>query len=91
MVYIIKEMLISENDFTDNNYERLKKALSYIENSFIDSDGSSYLTVDFLIKINNKTTGPDNITLRKINVKPYGFDKIHMEKDLEDKLYHTID
>ena len=33
-----------------------------------------------------------NITLRKINVKSYGYDKIYMGKDLiEDKLYQLID
>ena len=35
----------------------LKKAMSYIENNLIDSDGNKYLTVDFLIEINNKITG----------------------------------
>ena len=29
---------------------------------------------------------------RKVNVKPYGFDKIYMDKELiEDKLYQIID
>ena len=33
-----------------------------------------------------------NITLRKINVKSYGYDKIYMGKGLiEDKLYQLID
>ena len=47
-----------------------------------------YLTVDSLIEINNIITRAHNITLRKVNVKPYGFDKIYMDKELiEDKLY----
>ena len=37
-------------------------------------------------------TGSNNITLRKVNVKPYGFDKMYMDKDLiEEKLYEIID
>ena len=50
-----------------------------------------YLTVDTKIEINNIITGSNNIILRKINVKPYGFDKIYMDKDLiEDNLYQLI-
>ena len=46
-----------------------------------------YLTVNSLIEINSTITGSNNITLRKVNVNPYGFDK-----DLiEDKLYQIID
>ena len=37
-------------------------------------------------------TGPNNIHLRKVNVTPYGFNKIYTDKQLiEDKLYQTID
>ena len=58
----------------------------------IDSDGGMYLTVDSLIEINNIITGSDNITLRKVNAKPYGFDKMYMDKELiGDKLYQIID
>ena len=42
-------MLISEKEFTNINYERLQKALSYIENNLIDADVTMYLTVEFLI------------------------------------------
>ena len=32
------------------------------------------------------------ISLRQVNVKPYGFDKLYMDKELiEDKLYQIID
>ena len=48
-----------------------------------------YLIVDSLIDISNKVTGSNNITLGKINVKPYGRDKMYMDKDLiEDKLHN---
>ena len=51
-----------------------------------------YLTADYLIGINNIMTGPNNTTLRKVNVKAYGFDKIYMDIELiEDKLYQIID
>ena len=58
----------------------------------INSDGNIYLTIDFLIEINNTITGSNNITSRKVNVKPYGFEKMYMDKGLiEDKLYKIID
>ena len=42
--------------------------------------------------IKNIIAGSNSITLRKINVKPYGFDKMCMNKNLiEDKLYQIID
>ena len=48
--------------------------------------------VESLIEINNIITGSNNITLRKINVKPYGFDIVYMDEDLiEDNLYQIID
>ena len=47
-----------------------------------------YLVVGSLMKISNITSGSNNITLRKVNVKPYGIDKIYIDKALiEDKLY----
>ena len=56
----------------------IKETLSFIEKNLIDSDGNIYLTVDSLTKIKKKITGSNNITLRKVNVKPHGFDKTHM-------------
>ena len=56
--------------------------MSYIKNHLIDSYGNMYLIVDSLIEINNMITGLDNNTLRKVNVKPYRFDKMYMSKDL---------
>ena len=49
------------------------------------------MTVYFLIKINNIITALNNITLIKVDVKPYEFDKMFMDKDLiEDRLYQVI-
>ena len=65
----------------------MTKTLVYIKNNLIDSNGDIYLTIDSLIEINN-ITGSNNITLRKVIAKPYGFDKIYMDKELiEYKLY----
>ena len=91
MVDVIREILIPEKELADTNYERLKKGLSYTENKLIDSNGNMYLTVDSLIERNSKTTG-SNHRLIKVNLKPYGFDKMYLEKDLiEDKLYQIMD
>ena len=92
MYDIVKELLISEKKFTETNHKRLQKPLVYIKNGLTDSDRGKHLIVDSLIEINNIITGSNNSTLRKINVKPYGFDKMYVDKELiEDKLYQTID
>ena len=83
----MKEILVSEKEFTATNYKKLQKALVSIENNFTDSDGGMYLRIDSLIEINKIITGSNNI-LRKVNVKPYGFDKMYRDKELiEVKLY----
>ena len=42
--------------------------------------------------INNIITGSNIVPLRKVNAKPYGFDKIYMDEELiEDKLYQIIE
>ena len=44
------------------------------------------------LEINNIITGSKNITLTKVNVKPYEFDKTYSAKDLiEDKFYEILD
>ena len=43
-------------------------------------------------KLNNIIIGSNNITLRKFNIKSYGFENMYMDKELaEDKLYQIID
>ena len=54
----------------------------YIKNNLIDSDDKMYLIVDLLIDINNIITGLNNIFLKKVNIKPFGYDEMYMEKDL---------
>ena len=82
----MKKVLLSGKEFTET-----KKDLVHIENSLIDSAGGMYLTVDSLIEINSIITSSNNITLRKVNVKPYRFDKMYMAKELtKDKLCQMI-
>ena len=51
-----------------------------------------HLTVDYFVEINNLITGSNNITLRKVSVKRYEFDKMYVDKELiEDKLLQIID
>lgn len=50
------------------------------------------LTVHSFIDKNNIKTSSNNINLRKVNVKPYGCDKVYLNKDLiEDKPCQLID
>ena len=42
--------------------------------------------VESLVKTNNKITGSNNITLRKGDIKLYGFDKISIYKELIEAL-----
>ena len=51
-----------------------------MKNNLIYTDGDMYLTVDSLVEINNIITCSNNITLRKVDVKPYRFDKMYMDK-----------
>ena len=54
-------------------------------------DSNIYLTDDSLIEKYSKITTLNNITLRKVNIKPYGFDRMYIGKDLiENKLYRII-
>ena len=72
--------------------KRLKKALVHIKSNLIDFDGNVHLNVDSLTQINNLITSLNNITLKKVNVKPHRFDKMYTGKDLiQDKLYQVID
>ena len=64
----------------------------YIEINLIDYHGRMYLTVESSIEINNIITGSNNVTLRKVNARAHGFDKMYMDTELiEDKLYQMID
>ena len=53
MFHVIKEIIISEKEFTETNYKRLQEALVYMKNNLIDTDGGMYITVDCLVEVNN--------------------------------------
>ena len=85
----IKQILVSKKSLlillTNDSF------LSYIENDLKDYGNNMYFRVDSLIQISNIITGQNNITLRKVSVVQYRFDKFFMDKDLiEDKLYQII-
>ena len=50
---MLEKILVSEKELSDINFERLKKALTYIKNHLFDSDNNMFLTVNSLIDINN--------------------------------------
>ena len=92
MFDLIKWIMISEKKFIETNYKRFQEALVYIKKILIDNDAGMYLIVDYLIEISNMITGSNKITLRKVNVKPCGFNKMCMDKELiEDKFRQIID
>ena len=52
----------------------------------------AFLTVDSLTTLNNIITDSQNLFLRDVNVKPAGFDKMHLDKSLiEPALYQLVD
>ena len=88
---MLEKILVSEKELSGTNFERLKKALWNIKNNLIESENNVYLNVDSRIDINSIITGLNNIMLRKVNVKPYGYHKMYMDKDLiENRLYQLI-
>ena len=69
MFDVIKEIVISEKEFTDT-IKDYKNALVYIKNNLIDSDDNMYLIVDSFIEINNIITASNNIKiLREVNIR----------------------
>ena len=51
----------------------------------IDSDGNMYLIVEILLEISSII----NITFRKLNVKPSGFDKGYVNNDLIEFTFYS--
>ena len=51
-----------------------------IHNKLFDPGKNIYLTVDLLLDIKNVITGRNNIAVRKVNVKPYRYDKTYIDK-----------
>ena len=80
---------MSVKEFTETSCKRLQKALINTENNLIDSDGRMHLTLNSLIEINKNNNNSNNnknssnkFTLIKLNTKPCGFDKMHVDIEL---------
>ena len=87
---MLENILISEKELNDINFKSLRNALLYIKTDFIDSGDNMCLTANSLIDINNIITGLNNISLRKVNVKPCIYNKMYMDKGfVEDELYQS--
>lgn len=69
----IIKILKEEKEHNDVNYFYMKQALDYKEKYLQNKDGDMFLTVNFLIVVNNLITGHTNRELRKVNVKPAGY------------------
>ena len=52
--------------------------MSYVEKDLINSAGNLNLKGYSLIEMNNIVTGSSDITFRRVNVKPYRFNKTYM-------------
>ena len=66
-------------------------AYNYAHKELISVDGDLFLTVDFLIRINNIITNSNNYDLRSVNVKPAGYNKQYMDfTQIESELYILI-
>lgn len=63
---------------SDINCKRSGKILIHIKADLIYSDNNIYFTGDYLKKLNNITTDSNNITLKNVNVKTYGYDKVYI-------------
>ena len=85
-------ILKEEKEITKDNFFRMVKAYKYIQRELLTTDGDLFLTVDSLIALNNIITNSNNISLRRINVKPAGYNKQYMHFDqIESELYRLID
>ena len=63
---------------SDINCKISGKILIYIKADLIYSDNNIYFTDDYLKKLNKITTGSNKITLKNVNVKTYGYDKVYI-------------
>ena len=88
---VMKEILVLEKEFTETTYKKLQEALVYTKKNFIYINSGMHLKVKSLIETNNIIIGSNNISLRKVNLKAYRFDKMYIDQELiKDKLYQII-
>ena len=70
----------------------MKSTLEYKNVCLTDKNSDRFLTVDSLITLNNIITGSRNVTLRDINVKAPGYNKVYLDKSLiKPALYQLTD
>ena len=70
----------------------MHEALVYIKTNLIVTHDGMHSTIDSLIEVNDIESGSNKITLKKVNVKQSGFDKIYVDKEvIERRLYQIID
>ena len=90
--FALTKILKEEREFNDQNLLRMKRSHEFKIRELIDKDGSLFLTVDSLISINNIITGSNNFHLRRVHVKPAGYDKNYMDASkIEGELYIVVD
>ena len=91
-VWCNEKILVLEKELTETTYKKLQEILVYTKNNFIYINSGMYLKVESLIETNNIIIGSNNISLRKVNLKPYRFDKMYIDQELiKDKLYQIIE
>ena len=67
-------------------------AYNYAYKELISSEGDLFFTVDSLITLNNIIIDSKNYHLRRVNVKPAGYDRQYMHfSQIESELYILID
>ena len=85
-------ILNEEKEMTEDNFFRMVNAYKYIQTKLLTTEGDLFLTVDSLITLNNIITNSNNFFLRRVNVKPAGYNKQYMHFDqIEVELYRLID
>ena len=91
-VWCNEKILVLEKELTETTYKKLQEILVCTKNNFIFINSGMYLKVESLIETNNIIIGSNNISLRKVNLKPYRFDKMYIDQELiKDKLYQIIE
>ena len=75
------------------NYFITKDALEYRNKYLMNKDSDMFLTVDYLVQLNNLITRSNNLELRKVNVRPAGYyTEFYMDwHDIESALYALVD
>ena len=86
------KILTEGKELTALNLKRMIDARTYKNNELIDSNGDLFLTVDSLITLNNIILGSNNISLRRVNVKPAFHNNQYLDfSKIEFELYKLID